>query len=197
MIINSVCQYKMKTLLAFFVLIVLTIPAISQIDHDYNPNDRVPSSNDTIAKSEIPQAVLNAVTRDFDKTDPMSWSKFPYALKEYGWVYDVGASDIPLNRFEVELKTRDGGELWAIYSAKGELIETKEVLINTVVPRYIQEALANSKYKDWQIVGTKEIIKYYHDHDLSKVEQHFRLTVEKNNVRRSISFNYKSDRDKK
>jgi hypothetical protein len=38
-------------------------------------------------------------------------------------------------------------------------------------------------------VGNKEIIKYYHDNDFTSVEQHVRVTVEKDNVKRSISFN--------
>lgn len=44
--------------------------------------------------------------------------------------------------------------------------------------------------KTGKIVGNKEIIRFYHDHDKSSVEQHFRITVEKDNVRRSISFNW-------
>jgi hypothetical protein len=47
-------------------------------------------------------------------------------------------------------------------------------------------------------VGDKEIIRYYHDHDVKNVEQHFRLTVEKDGVKKSVSFNFQSkDNDKK
>jgi hypothetical protein len=165
-------------------------PLLGQIDHDYNTNDRVPIVNTYITKEQVPAAVLKSLDIQFDKDKPQTWSKFPFALKEYGWVYDVGSSDLALNRFEVTLKTKEGDDLWAVYSASGDLIETKEVSKNTVVPAYVMDALARSEYKDWQIVGDKEIIKYYHDHDITKAEQHLRLTLEKDNVKRSVSFNY-------
>jgi hypothetical protein len=122
--------------------------------------------------------------------------KFPYALKEYGWVYDIGAADIPLNRFEVTMKTESGNDLWAVYNADGQLVETNELSRNIPIPLSVMEAFQKSQYKDWKIVGNREIIKYYHDHNEASVEQHFRITVEKENVKRSISFNYNSRKDK-
>lgn len=184
----------MKKLLIFSLLVALGLPLIAQIDHDYNPNDRIPLVNTTITKEQVPAAVINAVNKQFDKNNPLTWSRFPFALKEYGWVYDVGSADIPLNRYEVTMKTKEDNDFWAVYSASGELVETKEVTKNSPIPHYVQVELANSEYKDWTVVGDKEIIKYYHDHDFSSVEQHFRLTVEKDKVRRSLSFNYKSDK---
>ena len=94
------------------------------------------------------------------------------------------------------MKTNTGDDLWAVYTANGELVETREVSKNTAIPPSIMTALSNSQYKDWAIVGDKEIIKFYHDHDQSSVEQHFRLTVEKNNVKRSISFNNQAKTNK-
>jgi hypothetical protein len=112
-------------------------------------------------------------------------------------VYDIGASDIMLDRYEVQMKSKEGHDLWAVYTANGELVESREAAKDVAVPTKIQKELANSQYKDWKIVGNKEIIKYYHDHSnsTSSVEQHFRLTVEKDNVRRSISFNYQGGRN--
>jgi hypothetical protein len=176
-------------LVTFSGLVAFMLPLIAQVDHDYNLNDRVPIVNQTITKEQVPAAVLKAVNTQFDKNNPLTWSKFPYALKEYGWVYDVGASDLPLNRFEVTMKTPTGDDLWAVYSANGDLIETREMSKDIALPRSVQEKLANSQYKDWKVVGNKEVIRYYHDHTKNSVEQHFRITVEKNNVTRSISFN--------
>ncbi len=182
----------MKKLLTLSLLVALGLPLIAQIDHDFNPNDRVPLVNTTITKELVPAAVLKAVNTQFDKNNPLTWSKFPFALKEYGWVYDVGASELALNQYEVTMKTPAGNDLWAVYSASGELVETREIAKDVAMPRYIQEQLANSKYKDWTLVGNKEIIRFYHNHDFSSVEQHFRITVEKDNVKRSISFNYQN-----
>ena len=185
-----------RVLISILALSGFLFPLLAQVDHDYNPNDRVPVVNTTITKDQVPAVVLKAVNTQFDKNNPITWSKFPFALQEYGWVYDVGASDVNLNRYEVTMKTNTGDDLWAVYTANGELVETREVSKNTAIPPSIMTALSNSQYKDWAIVGDKEIIKFYHDHDQSSVEQHFRLTVEKNNVKRSISFNNQAKTNK-
>ena len=179
-----------KLFFTCLISLALVIPSLAQVDHDYNANDREPIVKATILKEQVPEAVRKAVSTQFDKNNPLTWSKFPYALKEYGWVYDVGAADLKLDRYEVTMKTSEGNDLWAVYAANGDLIETREMSVNVPVPAYIREELANSKYKDWNIVGNKEIIRYYHDHNNSSVEQHLRLTVEKDNVKRSISFNF-------
>jgi len=91
------------------------------------------------------------------------------------------------------MKTKEGHELWAVYTAKGELVESREASSNIPMPANVLDALAKSQYKDWKVVDDKEIIRFYHDHDLSSVEQHFRVTVEKDNVKRSISFNFQGN----
>ena len=179
-----------KLLISSLALVAFLVPSLAQVDHDYNPNDRVPDVKATILKDQVPEAVLKSVATQFDKNNPLTWSKFPYALKEYGWVYDVGAANLKLDRYEVTMKTKEGNDLWAVYSANGDLIESREMTVNVAIPTYIQEELAKSKYKDWKIVGNKEIIRYYHDHNNSSVEQHMRLTVEKDDVKRSLSFNF-------
>lgn len=181
-----------KFLISVFALCGLLFPLLAQVDHDYNPNDRVPIVNTTITKEQVPAAVVKAVNTQFDKNNVLTWSKFPFALKEYGWVYDQGASDIKLNRYEVTMKTNSGDELWAVYGADGVLVETRETFKNSAIPPSVMESLAKSQYKDWAIIGDKEVIRYYHDADYTSVEQHYRLTVQKDNVKRSISFNYQN-----
>jgi hypothetical protein len=178
-----------RLLITCSLLLAFVMPMLAQVDHDYNPNDMTPVVSQALAKEQIPAAVMKAVNTQFDKNDPLTWTKFPYALKEYGWVYDVGASNVQLERFEVTMKTSTGNELWAVYDVDGNLIETREMSKNIAIPRVVQEKLMNSQYKDWTIVGSREIIKYYHDHKNNTAEQHFRITVEKDNVKRSISFN--------
>jgi hypothetical protein len=185
-----------KLLITVLVFSGFIFPLLAQVDHDYNVNDRVPIVNATITKEQVPAAVLKAATTQFDMSNPVTWSKFPYALKEYGWVYDVGASDIKLDRYEVRMKNKEGHELWAVFAADGGLIESRETANNVAMPTNVQQALANSQYKDWKVVGDKEIIKYYHDNNASNVEEHFRLTVEKDNVKKSISFNFQGNTNK-
>jgi hypothetical protein len=185
-----------KFFLTSALLIAFVIPMLAQIDHDYNANDRIPLSGTTLSKDQIPAAVLSSFQTQFDKNNPLTWTKFPYALKEYGWVYDVGASNLNLNRYEVTMKTTTGNELWAIYDLKGNLIETREMSTNIAVPQSVMESLAKSPYKDWTITGNKEIIRFYHDRDNSSVEQHFRVTLEKDKQKRSVSFNYQASTNK-
>lgn len=185
-----------KLLVSVLVFLGFVFPLLSQVDHDYNVNDRVPIINATITQDQVPAAVLKAAQKQLDLKNPATWSKFPFALKEYGWVYDVGAADIKLDRYEVNMKNKEGHDLWAVYSAKGELIESREASADVAMPKHVQLALVNSQYKDWKVVGDKEIIKYYHDRDVSSVEQHFRVTVEKDNVKRSISFNFEGNTNK-
>jgi hypothetical protein len=180
-----------KLLITVLMLAGFAFPLLAQyVDHDYNVNDREPIVNATITKEQVPAEVLKAAQTQFDLSNPATWSKFPYALKEYGWVYDVGSSDIKLDRYEVTLKNKEGHDLSAIYTAKGELVESREIAKDIAMPTNVQLALAKSQYKDWKVVGDKEIIRFYHDHDMAKVEQHIRLTVEKDNVKRNISFNF-------
>jgi len=185
-----------KLLVSVLVFLGFLFPLLAQVDHDYNVNDRVPIVNATITRDQVPPAVIKSAQTRFDMGNSATWSKFPYALKEYGWVYDVGASDVVLDRYEVTLKNKQNRELWAVYTAKGDLVESREIANDVAMPANILEALSKSQYKDWKVVGNKEIIKYYHDHDNSSVEQHFRLTVEKDGVKKSISFNFKGTDNK-
>jgi hypothetical protein len=183
-----------KLLITCLAFMAFVLPILAQ-DHDFNPNDREPVLTATISKDQVPASVLKAVSVQFDKNNPLTWTKFPYALLEYGWVYDVGASNLQLDHYQVTMKTNTGNELDAIYTSKGELVETREMSTNVPVPASVMEAFSKSKYKDWTMVGNKEIIRFYHDYNNNNsVEQHFRITVEKNKVKRSISFNYQASK---
>jgi hypothetical protein len=188
-------QIVKEILFASFALIVFTLSSGAQISHDFNSSDVEPVITTTIAKDMVPPAIVQAVDRQFSENNPVSWSRFPYALKEYGWVYDIGADNIDLDRFEVAMKTDKGNDLWAVYTKEGELVETREVSSNIPIPASVMGKFLKSQYKNWQVVGNKEIIRFYHDHIINKshVEQHFRITVEKNGVKRSISFNWEGD----
>jgi hypothetical protein len=180
-----------KLFFTVLALVAFLLPSLGQ-DHDYNLNDKVPLVNTKITKEQIPPAVVKAFSTKFDINNQQTWSKFPYALKEYGWVYDIGAADLKPDRYEVDFKTKDNSNFSAVYSAAGNLIESREASTNVPIPSSVRDALSKSKYIDWTVVGDREIIKYYVDNDVNNVEQHFRVTVEKDNVKRSISFNYQA-----
>lgn len=178
-----------KLVSSCLALVGFVLPSLGQ-SHDYNANDLEPTVTILITKDKVPPAIVNAVNVQFDKDKPITWSRFPYALKEYGWVYDVGQGNLDLDHYEVTMKTTTGNDLWAVYNNKGELIETREMATNIAIPPSVMAEFLKSKYKDWKIAGNKEIIRTYHDHNNQSVEQHFRITVENNGVKRSISFNW-------
>jgi len=180
-----------RLLFAWSALMLFVFPSMAQ-SHDYNLNDLEPSVLVKITKDQVPPAVVSAVNVQFDKNNPETWSRFPYALKEYGWVYDIGAKNVDLDRYEVTMKTDKKTDLWAVYTNKGELVETREMATNIPIPASVMEEFLKSKYKDWKMTGNKEIIRFYHDHatNTNNVEQHFRITVEKDGVKKSISFNW-------
>ncbi|HEY5470797.1 MAG TPA: hypothetical protein VIK07_09765 [Bacteroidales bacterium] len=180
-----------KLFFSGLALIAFLLPTLGQ-DHDFNTNDAIPVVNTKITKEQIPAAVVKAFNTKFNISEPQTWSKFPFALKEYGWVYDIGAADLKPERYLVNYNTKNGDDFSAVYSAAGNLIESREASKNVPMPVSVQEALSKSKYKDWAVVGDKEIIRYYIDNDVNNVEQHFRVTVQKDNVKRSISFNYQA-----
>jgi hypothetical protein len=184
-----------KLIFSSLVILVFALPTIAQVDHDYNPKDLVPTPGPNLSKDQIPASVLKAASIDFNLSKPETWTKFPYALKEYGWVYDKDAADVKPDRYEVSMKATNGDDLYAVYSSDGVLITTREVNNNAPVPASVIEALSKSQYKDWKIIGNKEIIRYYHDK--KNVEQHFRVTVEKDNVKRTVSFNYQANANEK
>lgn len=182
-----------KVVYTFLGLLGFVLPSLAQVSHDYDPNDKEPIVKATITKDQVPEAVLKAASVQFNKDNPGTWSKFPYQLKEYGWVYDVNSTQKDLDHFEVTLKNTKGNVMEAVYNADGSLIQTRERSANVPVPKEVMTELGNSKYKDWAIIGDKEIINYYRDRNNANVERHFRITVEKGKERRSISFNWKGE----
>jgi len=184
-----------RVLFSLLAVLTFALGTEAQVSHDFSAGDREPVVLATLTKDQVPVAVVEAVKTQFDKNNPQTWSKFPYALKEYGWVYDIGAEEVALDRYEVTMKTEKNTELWAVYTNKGELVETREMSKDIMIPKDIMEQFYNSQYKEWKIVGNKEIIRYYHDHSLdkTKIEQHFRINVEKDGVKRAISFNWEGN----
>ena len=168
----------------------MNFPMIAQSDSYYVKGEKVPIVIAEISKDQLPSAILMAGDVRFDKDNPLTWSKFPHTLKEYGWVYEVGTTDNMPSHYEVTMRTTGGGYMLGYYSVDGYLTETREISKNTTVPRYILEALFESPYKDWKIVGNKEIINFYQSKDNTIAEQNFRLSVEKDKERKKLAFSY-------
>jgi hypothetical protein len=178
-----------KFLVSVIALSGFLFPLLAQVDHDARENDIIPVESLTLKKEQIPQAIVKAVAVDFATGQPVTWGKFPFNLENYGWVVNNDVTGQKPDHYEVLIKAKDGSDVYAVYTADGTIIESRSMYKNIPIPTEVTASLAKSQYKDWTIVGDKELIKYYKDR--KNVEEHFRLTVQKNNVKRSISFNYK------
>lgn len=179
-----------KLLLTLILLIPVAVIISAQADHEINLTDVAPVTGIPITISEVPQAVLKTFHTDFKHPGRTKWYRFPYPLKEYGWAYNRDASNIKPDQYQVAMDMGNGYDWFAVYAVDGELLATRDEYNNGVIPAFVKEAFENSIYKDWTVVGNTEIINYYYDKN--NFDKHFCLTVEKDNVRRVISFNYKT-----
>jgi hypothetical protein len=178
-----------KLLISLLAFSGFLFPLLAQVDHDQRENDVIPVESLTLKKEQIPDAIVKAVINDFATGQAFRWGKFPYALEKYGWVVNQDEIGEKPDHYEVNIKAKDGSDVYAVYTPDGTIIESRTIRKNASLPTSVQEALAKSQYKDWTVVGDKELIKYFNTR--KDVEAHYRVTVEKNNVKKSISFNYK------
>jgi hypothetical protein len=179
-----------KLLITFSALATCFVPMIGQSSTNAFNGDNEIVVTAELAKDELPSSIIQAVNVKFDKDDPLTWSKFPHSLKEYGWVYEVGESNQDLSHYVVRMRTSTGDLMWGFYDADGSLSETREISKNIAIPRYILESLYAGPYKDWRIVGNREMINFYHTKDNSIAEQNFKLIIEKDKERKKMAFNY-------
>jgi hypothetical protein len=163
-------------------------PLLAQVDHDQAENEIVPVESLTLKKEQIPPAIVKAVNTDFANEEAFRWGKFPYVLEKHGWIVAKTESNVKPDFYEVNIKAHDGSDIFAVYSPDGTIIQSRTIRKNAALPPSVLKALENSQYKGWDVVGDREIIKYYNSKN--NVEEHFRITVEKNNVKKTISFNY-------
>jgi hypothetical protein len=178
-----------KLILSILAFTGFLFPLLAQVDHDQNENEGIPTESLILKKDQIPESVVKAVNSDFKNEEAFRWGKFPFVLEKYGWVIAKGKENQKPDYYEVEIKVHDGSEIYAIYSPDGTIIQSKTIRKNAALPYSVTQALAKSQYRDWTVVGDKELIKYYNSK--ADVEEHFRVTLEKNNVKKTVSFNFK------
>jgi hypothetical protein len=178
-----------KLIVSLLAFTGFLFPLLAQVDHDQNENEGIPVESLILKKDQIPAAIVKAVNSDFVNGEAFRWGKFPFVLEKYGWVIANGKADQKPDYYEVNIKSNDGSDIYAVYSPDGTIIQSRTVRKNASLPSSVTQALSKSQYKDWTIVGDKELIKYYNSRN--DIEEHFRITVEKNNVKKTISFNFK------
>jgi hypothetical protein len=178
-----------KLLVSMFAILGLGFPMLAQVDHDFKLDEKIPVASLDLKKNQIPPEIIKSVTSDFENGQPLTFGKFPFVLEKYAWIIKNDDADLKPDQYQVFIKAKDGSDIYAIYTPEGKIIQSRAIYKNIEVPLPVRESLAKSQYKDWTIIGDKEILSYFIDKN--NVEKHFRITVEKNNAKHSISFNYK------
>ena len=176
----------------FFLLLAsagFTFPLFAQVDHIIDESEAMPVESLILKKDQVPPAIVNAVNSDFRNGGAFEWGKFPFVLEKYAWVVDKDAGNAKPDFYEVFIKAHDGSDIYAVYTPDGTIKESRTIRKNAALPLSVTESLAKSQYKDWTVVGDKEIIKYFNTK--SDVEEHVKVTVEKNSIKKNLSFNYK------
>lgn len=175
-----------KLILSLIGFTAFIFPLLAQVDYDQGENDEIPVENLILKKEQIPAAIVKAVNETFKSGQVFKWGKFPYVLEKYGWIVSKSAGDQKPDRYEAYIKADDGSEIYAIYNPDGTIIQSRIIRKNAEIPHLVAEKLAKSKYAGWKIVGDREVIKYYNSP--KDIEEHFRITVEKNGSKKTVSF---------
>ena len=178
-----------KLIVSLLVFTGFLFPLLAQVDHDQTDNEGAPVESLILKKDQIPANIVKAVNTDFSNGDAFRWGKFPFMLEKYGFVIAKGKENQKPDYYEVNIKTKDGNDIYAVYNSDGTIIQSKTIRKNAGLPLSVTQALAKSQYKDWTIVGDKELIKYYNSKN--DIEEHYRITLEKNNIKKTVSLNYK------
>lgn len=183
-----------KLFFLFLASAGLTFPLFPQAVHEFDESEMIPVESLILKKDQVPQAIVKAVNTDFQSGDAFRWGKFPYVLEKYGWVVAKDAGNNKPDQYEVYIKAHDGSDIYAIYLPDGTILQSRTIRKNAPLPLSVEQALAKGQYKDWKIIGDKELIKYYNNKN--DIEEHVKVTVEKNNVKKNLSFNYKEPANK-
>jgi hypothetical protein len=173
-----------KLVLSILSMLVIIFPLIAQ----QQVTEEIPVESLILKKANIPPAVSKSADSIFIGNTQVRWGVFPYELKDYGWVVNKDYNE-PINHYMINLKAKDGSDIYAVFESTGQLIRYRMVNKNAIIPESIKNALAKSDYKDWKITGDTEIVK----NNQKKVVEHYIVKLEKDNKKKALYYNLKGE----
>jgi hypothetical protein len=178
----------MKTqILTLFLSTLLCTCTFAQ-DADVEEN----SASDAVdlRLDNVPVTIKQAVLRDFTRGDSIQWAKFPYFFKDFGWLVNYEKNEVgeKPDQVYVQLKTKNGNELDAVYTSDGKLIRSTEYMKEVPLPRVIVDSII-SKYKGWSISDDKELVTDYS----GKILKHYTIKIVKDKKKKYIHFDEKGN----
>ena len=171
----------LKTIIASFLI-------FSPVYSQYEENEvEVPVEKLILKKDQIPPAIVQEVNKSFQNYKALQWYSFPYLIKEYGWAYkgqaDANLGNTSPDQYAVHITTSEGSKVDAIYTKDGKLVRSREVIVNSTLPKPIVKAIETGPYKGWAIVGDRSIITVAKNNSV-----HYAVKIEKNNVKHTLYF---------
>jgi hypothetical protein len=166
---------------SFFLVMMILGLSYTMLAQSLKEEEPVESLS--LRKGNIPPAVQKAADELFHGNTQIAWGSFPYELKDYGWSVNSDYDD-PIDHYEIQLKSKDGSDIFAVFESTGELIKCKIINKNAPMPSQIINSLAKSEFKDWKVVGDVMQIKSTQ----KKVDEHYAVKIEKDKIRKTLYY---------
>jgi len=102
-----------------------------------------------VSKADVPEPLVQKAEKDFPNVSPFQFYSVGETTLSKDWkvTEDVNfESGDAINYYKVDMKGK-GSEFEALYDAKGNLLMSRQVQKNVVLPKAVMDAYAKSKYK--------------------------------------------------
>jgi hypothetical protein len=139
-------------------------------------------------KNDCPPRIIKASKQLFQGSTLIAWSLTPNEFKEYG-LFSNNESNDPVSHYKIELRTKDGSDVVAVFKSTGELIRYNLINKNAPLPAAIRKQIKNSHYRDWKIASYTKQIKNNH----KNVVEHLIVKLEKRNINKTFFFSNKGE----
>ncbi len=170
------------------LLLTLLVPVFPILAQELMQTEDIPVETLVLKKGDIPPNIITAADKLFEGMKQVAWGKFPYQLKDYGWVVDKDYK-LPIDHYEVQFKAKDGSDIYAVFEANGELVRYKVINRDAAPPRVIMNNLEKGPYKDWKIVG--DVMRVVSNQ--KKVVEHYAIKVSNNGMTKNLYFTKTGD----
>ena len=176
----------MKRLVIFGLIIFPSIASVYAQEDLLKQPEEVPIEKLIFKKDQIPESIINTVSRDFSEGKPIERLNFKHLFQNYGLVIqDTNNLDDPKPQYySVLIVSEDGSKLDAEYSSDGKLIRSHEILKKAVLPRNIELTILKNEYNGWHIIGDRERITNYKDN----ISKRYIIRMQKDNKKQILYF---------
>jgi hypothetical protein len=140
-----------------------------------------------VKKGEEPQAVMDALKKDFPNTMVENLSFLPRKLYGEEWnIFIEGDENADPSFFEVRVK-KENEFYTAVYNKSGKLLSSKHIIQNAALPKEVLETV--KKFAGWHMDKVQEIIEY-RNNDLTNV---YKIKLQQGMKHKNVFINAKGE----